>query len=177
MRDNPIHVAAFGTDPESRRRRLERLFGALFRIMTRQTPICALREGTMVGTTGIAPPGTCQPTTPQRLRFLLASVGLGPGSAARAGRWFGAWSARDLDEPHSHLGPLAVDAHLQGQGIGTRILIEYGRRLDAEGLVGYLETDKAENVRLYERHGFEVIGEQKVIGIPNWFMRRPPRAG
>jgi hypothetical protein len=40
----------------------------------------------------------------------------------------------------------------------------------------YLETDKTENVRFYERFGFEVIGEEPVIGVPNWFMRRGPRS-
>jgi ribosomal protein S18 acetylase RimI-like enzyme len=85
-----------------------------------------------------------------------------------------AWSARDLDERHSHLGPLAVDADLQGRGIGTRILSEYCRRLDRPGEVGYLETNKPENVRLYEHHGFTVIGTDTVIGVSNWFMRREP---
>jgi len=32
-------------------------------------------------------------------------------------------------------------------------------RVDAEGLPAYLESSNARNVSLYERHGFEVIGE------------------
>jgi hypothetical protein len=52
---------------------------------------------------------------------------------------------------------------------------EHCQRLDADGLVGYLETDKPENVRFYERSGYEVIGEAAVVGVPNWFMRRAPR--
>lgn len=31
----------------------------------------------------------------------------------------------------------------------------------------YLGTDKPENVRLYERFGFETIGQEPVIGVPN----------
>jgi len=42
--------------------------------------------------------------------------------------------------------------------------------------IGYLETDKRENVRFYERFGFEVIAREPVIGVPNWFMRREPRS-
>jgi hypothetical protein len=45
-------------------------------------------------------------------------------------------------------------------------------RVDAAGEVAYLETDKLVNVRFYERFGFEVIGEQEVLRVPNWFMRR-----
>ena len=50
-------------------------------------------------------------------------------------------------------------------------------RLDGAGEVGYLETDKPDNVRFYERFGYEVVGEQPVLGVPNWFMRRPAGAG
>jgi hypothetical protein len=65
-------------------------------------------------------------------------------------------------------------ATIQRQGIGSLIMQEHCRRLDAASEVGYLETDKPENVRFYERLGFEVTGDEPVIGVPNWFMRRPP---
>ena len=175
MRDNPLHVAAWGPDPERRRRTIERLFGALFRVMVAQTPICARREGRIVATTGIAPAGTCQPTPRQGAGLAPAMLAMGPSGAVRTMRWVRAWGARDPDEPHVHLGPLAVDAHLQGQGLGTLMLAEYCRRLDAAREVGYLETDKPENVRFYEKQGFETVGEAEVLGVPNWFMRRAPR--
>ena len=174
MRDNPIHVAAFGDDPDRRRRYLERLFTALFDVMTAQTPICAVDAGEIVGATGIAPPGGCRPSRGQRLRLTPTMLLFGPRTSARVGRWFGAWAGRDPDEPHSHLGPLAVDAHLQGRGIGSEIMREYARRLDAAGELAYLETDRPENVPFYERYGFEVVGEEGVLGVPNWFMRREP---
>lgn len=41
----------------------------------------------------------------------------------------------------------------------------------------YLETDKAVNVTLYERFSFVVIGQEEVLGVPNWFMRRPAVKG
>ena len=41
-------------------------------------------------------------------------------------------------------------------------------------MLGYLETDKPENVTLYERFGFKVTGEAKVFGVPNWFKWREP---
>jgi ribosomal protein S18 acetylase RimI-like enzyme len=175
MRDNPLHVAAYGDDPERRLACHAGLIRGFFRAFPAQQPICAIRDGTIVGVTGVAPVGTCQPGAAQRLRLLPSLVALGPRTAARVGRWISVWERHDPDEPHVHLGPLAVDAHLQGQGIGSLIVLEHCRRLDAAREVGYLETDKAENVRFYERFGFEVIGEAPVLGVPNWFMRRPPR--
>jgi ribosomal protein S18 acetylase RimI-like enzyme len=175
MRDNPLHVAAYGEDPERRLRCHARLMRGVFRAFPAQQPICAVRDGTLVGVTGVAPAGTCQPTAAQRVRLLPDVVALGPRTAARVGRWISSWAKHDPDEPHVHLGPLAVDAHLQGQGIGSLIMQEHCRRLDADRAVGYLETDKPENVRFYERFGFQVVGEEPVLGVPNWFMRREPR--
>src|SRR3546814_15633113 len=37
-----------------------------------------------------------------------------------------------------------------------------------------LETDKPGNVRLYRRGGFEVVAEQPMLGVTNWFMQRHP---
>jgi GNAT superfamily N-acetyltransferase len=174
MRDNPLHVAAYGEDPARRLRCHARLMAGLFRHFDAQQPIAALEDGALVGVTGVAPPGTCQPTARQRLRLLPTMLALGPRTAARVGSWTSAWAAHDPDEPHVHLGPLAVDAHLQGRGIGSLIMEEHCRRLDAAGDLGYLETDKPENVPFYDRFGFEVISEDDVIGVRNWFMRRPP---
>jgi len=177
MRDNPLHVAAYGADPERRRRSIERTFSTLFRVFGAQQPICALDRGTLVAVTGVAPPGTCQPTAVQiqRLRSLSNLVAIRPAAAVRVGKWLASWGERDPDQPHSHLGPLAVDAHLQGRGIGSKIMNEYCLRLDARGDAGYLETDKRENVHFYERYGFAVVAQAEVIGVPNWFMIRPPQ--
>ena len=175
MRDNPLHVAAYGSDPDRRLKCHARLTRAFFDVFTEQRPICAVRDGVIVGLTGAAPPGTCQPTGAQRLKLVPALVGLGPRTAARVGTWMTTWARHDPYEPHVHLGPLAVDAHLQGQGIGSQIMREHCRRLDEAGLVGYLETDKPENVRFYERSGYVVIAEAPVLGVANWFMRREPR--
>jgi ribosomal protein S18 acetylase RimI-like enzyme len=65
-----------------------------------------------------------------------------------------------------------VEPDLQGRGIGSLILSEHCRTLDEQRLDGYLETDKRENVLLYERFGYRVIAEASVIGVPNWFMFR-----
>ena len=172
MRDNPNNVAAFGPDPHRRERCLERLFAGLFGTMGSQQPLCALDGEALVGVTGVAPPGSCQPTFGERARIAPSILAAGPRSAMRVLRWTAAWAQRDPTEPHVHLGPLAVEPRLQGRGIGSRILAEHCSRLDEERQIGYLETDKAENVVLYERFGYRVHGEAEIIGVRNWFMLR-----
>jgi GNAT superfamily N-acetyltransferase len=174
MRDNPGHVAAFGDDPERRRRSLQRLFSALFRV-TQMQQLCAVHDNTITGVAAIAAPGTCRPTAWQKTQMASLLAPLGARRLTRLLAWQRVWRAHDPDQPHSHFGPLAVDAHVQGRGIGSQLMREYTRRLDAAGQLGYLETDKPENVVFYERHGFVVNGEAPVLGNPNWFMRREPR--
>ena len=59
MRDNPMHVAAFGDDAEARRRYLERVFTCLFRVKSSQAPIGAYGDDGLLGVTGIEPGGHC----------------------------------------------------------------------------------------------------------------------
>jgi ribosomal protein S18 acetylase RimI-like enzyme len=177
MRDNPIHIAAFGNDPERRKKSLHRFFGAAFDVMGLQEHMLVARseDGAIVGVMGMMPPGDCLPGPGQQVRMLPTLLRNGPRAAGRTMRWLGAWGKRDPDERHWHFGPLAVDARLQGRGIGSKLLRVFCARMDAAGEDAYLETDKPINVRLYERFGFEVIGEQEVLGVPNYFMLR--RAG
>jgi hypothetical protein len=49
--------------------------------------------------------------------------------------------------------------------------------LERRSVPGYLETDRPGNVGFYARFGFEVVAEQAVIGVPNFFMRRAITAG
>jgi ribosomal protein S18 acetylase RimI-like enzyme len=76
-------------------------------------------------------------------------------------------------EPHCHLGPVAVVPEMQGQGIGSQLLEHFCRYVDQAGEVAFLETDKLENARLYERFGFSVTEEALSLGVRNWFMWRP----
>ena len=177
MRDNPLHIAAFGAPLERRVRREERFFAAAFEAMKMQEHLLAARDdrGRVVGVCGMLPPGQCLPGPAEGLGMLARLLPAGPGTVARSMRWLGAWSKRDPEERHWHLGPVAVDAHLQGQGIGTQMMQVFAARMDATDDAAYLETDKEINVRFYERFGFRVIGEQPILGVTNWFMLRPGR--
>ena len=115
MRDNPIHVAAFGPDPAGRERALRRLFTGLFAHMGPNEAIAARRDGAIVAVTGVLVEGACRPRPAQAMRMFPAVAALGPRAATRNARWVGVWRKHDPDEAHDHLGPLAVDAHLQGR--------------------------------------------------------------
>jgi len=177
MRDNPLHIAALGSDRETRGHRLIRMFTvALPLIFSKGVVLGAFDGATLVGIAGMVAPGQCQPSLTEKLTLMPRLIpAVGGGAFARVGRWMGVWAQHDLKQPHWHLGPLAVDAHLQGSGIGTLLMKEYCARLDRARAVGYLETDKPSNVTFYERFGFQTIGSAAVLDTPNWFMKRTAR--
>ncbi len=177
MRDNPLHVAAFGEDVARRERRLGAMMSAVLPMVAAKGVLLgAYRGGTLVGVTGLVEPGLCQPSPSESLRLLPRIVTrVGPAGLLRMGTWLGTWSKHDLGEPHWHLGPVAVDRDVQRQGIGGTLLAAACARMDRQGSLLYLETDKTVNVEFYRKHGFETIGEDLVLGIPNWFMKRAAR--
>lgn len=179
MRDNPLHVAVFGADPDLRQHRIGCLFRSAMIAMSWERHMFAARdpEGKILGLCGMLPPGECRPGAGQQLRLLPRLLAMGPATAARTGRWMGAWAKRDPGERHWHLGPVAVDAHAQGKGVGSLLLGRFAELMDAAGEVAYLETDKEINVRFYSRFGFELVGEEQILGVTNSFMIRRPEGG
>src|SRR3712207_4817485 len=172
MRDNPLHVAAFGEDPAHRTQSLYRLFSGMLAFTG--LPMLAARQadGTIVGVLGMSCPGSHRPPAAQQLRLLIRLSSIGPRAALRTLRWVGAWARREPPGRHWRLGPVAVEVGLQRMGVGSRLMEVYCAQVDASGEDAYLETDKPGNVRFYERFGFELVGEQEVLGTPNWFMTR-----
>jgi hypothetical protein len=53
------------------------------------------------------------------------------------------------------------------------MLAAFCAHMDYWSAPSYLETDKAENVRFYQKFGFTLVAEAEVLGVPNWFMSRP----
>ena len=174
MRDNPIHERVFGRDPDWREAALTRLFSAVLRLhVVKGAILGAFSSGTLVGVCSMVPHGQCQPSGREKLGLLptLMSTG-GLGATLRMLRWASAWAKHDPKAPHWHLGPVGVERPLQGKSIGGALLRAFCARMDAEQAAAYLETDKRENVGIYEHFGFRVVAEDQVLGIPNWFMVR-----
>ena len=70
------------------------------------------------------------------------------------------------DEPVWYLPLIAVDPAHQGKGIGSALMKEVLKRVDQDGLPAYLESSNPRNISLYERHGFETIGEIQIGSSP-----------
>ena len=86
---------------------------------------------------------------------------------------------RLIRSPHWYLLALGVMPEAQGRGIGGGLLRPVLARADAERLPCYLETQTEDNVRFYERRGFDVVEAGELPGqrvsVPMWYMIRVPR--
>jgi ribosomal protein S18 acetylase RimI-like enzyme len=79
--------------------------------------------------------------------------------------------------PHYYLAVIGVVPERQGHGVGSALMQPMLARADQKGLHCWLDTHRPENVRLYERHGFQVARRAEVAGhpVPVWGMLRKPR--
>ncbi len=79
--------------------------------------------------------------------------------------------------PHWYLAAIGVEPERQGQGVGGALMQPILARADRERLACYLETHRESNVRLYEKHGFEISTRVDMpAGGPSvWAMLRKPR--
>lgn len=174
MRDNPLHVAVFGSNSELRRRALQRMFTGLLEVGDRSL-IGAFSDQRLIGVMGSAAPGSCRVRLVSMLQIGGAILPAGPATLARMALWQRAWQARDPAQPHEHFGPFAVDPRRRGQGVGSYLLNAHVTTVDARGWTSYLETDKWANVELYRRYGYQIEGEASVLNVFNWFLRRHRR--
>ena len=79
-----------------------------------------------------------------------------------------------LAEPHFYLYAIGASLTSQGMGIGSALLKAGLADCDKQRMPAYLESSNKKNNPLYQRFGFEVIGEGSLDdnGPTIWFMRR-----
>ncbi|MBN1216307.1 MAG: GNAT family N-acetyltransferase [Candidatus Lokiarchaeota archaeon] len=79
----------------------------------------------------------------------------------------------DID-PYIYVGILGVLRKYQGQGFGGKLLRALIEKSENEGKAIYLETETEENVKMYEKFGFNVIKEitLPILELPMWEMVR-----
>jgi ribosomal protein S18 acetylase RimI-like enzyme len=179
---------AFGTDPNAvaiwrdegplAQRKEARLIYH-FRLGRGESIVLGAKRGDgLVGVLNMVRSPTCRMPRSEILAKLpltlgIAGTSLFHGALGRQIAVARAWSDRDPEEPHWHVGPIGVLPHLQGQGIGSRLIQRCVERIDQDGLEGYLETSNPANPPLYQRFGFSMVDETDINGVPNYFMRRP----
>lgn len=79
------------------------------------------------------------------------------------------------DQPCFHLQFVGVVPEHRGRGLGSRLLTTVLQRCDASGTPAHLEATSPDNRRLYQRHGFETVGELVLPDGPTlWPMWREP---
>jgi ribosomal protein S18 acetylase RimI-like enzyme len=175
LEDDPASVACYGADPLIRLAQTYRLFVNLFDRMT--TPQHGALAGPCVlAVAGALPPGGCvgammAPYVEDTLALPEPSV----GDPMRPAVLWATWAAHDLPEEHWHIGPVGVEPRYQGMGIGRAVMESLCAELDAAQRVGWLETNKEQNVRFYSGVGFELVDQATALGVNSWFMRRDPR--
>ncbi|NRB39398.1 MAG: GNAT family N-acetyltransferase [Pseudomonadales bacterium] len=81
------------------------------------------------------------------------------------------------NEPHFYLHAIGASIENQGRGIGSALIKAGLDACDQQGMPAYLESTNEKNNPLYERYGFEVVGEATLPegGPGMWFMHREAR--
>ena len=69
-------------------------------------------------------------------------------------------------EDHWYLAQIGVDPFYQAQGVGAALMKHALARCDTDGTPCYLESSNPRNISLYERFGFERVGEIQVGRSP-----------
>lgn len=174
MCENPLHIRVFGGTHDRRRQRLSQLLDLLItHVHANGNVLGAYMQGELIGVLGMIRPGRCRPTLRARLRFgLVLLTSVPPTVLLRIHRWLSAWEHHDPSEPHWHIGPLAVLPAYRRRGIGRHLMMTCCQRMDARAAAAWLETDLEINVTFYQTLGFVVVKQERVLGVPNWFMRR-----
>jgi ribosomal protein S18 acetylase RimI-like enzyme len=157
------------------------LYGAILSDCFRHGEVYVTSD--VIGAACWLPPGVASPNLVRQIRSGMLALPFRFGIAG-----FGRLLAYDAmaqklhhahaPGPHWYLSAIGVEPERQGQGVGGALMRPILERADAQGLPCYLETHRESNVRLYEKHGFEISCRSEVPGHPLnvWAMLRKPRS-
>ena len=167
MLNNPHHISVLLGNGERQRMEIENMFlelfnnlpGIVFLVKEDEEIIGVMRMKSCTGKS-IDDPGAAKDEKDINWRKSV---------------WFRQWAMHDLVEQHWHLGPIGVLPSHQGMGVGTALMTRFCKEVDNCSAKAYLETDLDENVRFYEKFGFQCIAESIIFDVPNRYMIRPSR--
>jgi GNAT superfamily N-acetyltransferase len=175
--DEPVSIAVYpGFSAEKRQRNLSADFATEIEVCVRRGfPLQVCEQGRVVAAALIYPPGSYPLPAGEQMKIFIKSIwGHDLYDLRPLLRWLAEIDKIHPAEPHYYLEYMGVEPEYQGQGFGSAIFRHVTARADAEKTGCYLETASPQNVCLYQRFGFQVIAEKQVIGLPAWFMWRPP---
>lgn len=89
----------------------------------------------------------------------LAAQSVAPERMDEIGAFMAQMDEFHPEEPCWYLPMIAADPFATGQGLGAALMKHALARVDETGMPAYLESSNPRNISLYERHGFERIGE------------------
>ena len=162
----PIHLAVFQGQDDEVRREQEWMFIKLLRRYPGLVFV-GRRAGQIVGVLRMR---SCHGS---RASGAAVNEGALKDRAARVSYWQNVWAYHDPKQPHWHLGPVGVVPSHQGSGVGTALMRYFCHQVDVRQAAAYLETDRPENVRFYQKFGFDLVNEIDIFGVKNYLMWRP----
>lgn len=178
FRDNPINRAVIG-EPAARRLRCNRAGSRVsLHVALAGGGGCRVERagGVLRGLLLAEPPGLRPLPLPPTSLQLRCLFGQGWRVARRWQRVHSELDSLRPAEAHWYVHLLGVAPAAQGRGLGRALLRDLLVRVDAEGAASYLETDRPENLRFYEREGYAVVSEEQIVGVSVWRMWRAARA-
>ncbi len=177
FRDNALNTAVVRSNDPNRRLRsnLHGMRALLPLARTHGYVISATLDGRVSGVLVAVPPGAFPLPSPPLVSRLRCLLGQGPMVAQRWSEVFELLETQHPQGPHWYLGTIGVDPSLQGRGVGEALLSNWLGEVEASGQPAYLETDTERNVSFYERVGFEVEGEMRILEVRVWRMQRLAR--
>ena len=107
---------------------------------------------------------------------LLAAQSIAPERMEEVGTFMAQMGEFHPKEPCWYLPLIAADPAATGKGLGAALMKHALAKVDETGMPAYLESSNPRNISLYERHGFEVMGEIQLGSSPVMTpMYRPAR--
>ena len=183
FRDNPLDRAVIGRGRDRRLRSITHGMRASVRTALAgggHGLVAHIARDSSLAPVGVLialPPDSFPLPQPLLLDHLRSLIGQGFRASVRWAEVYRALEVVHPAEPHWYLSLLGVNPHHQGCGIGSALLESWLDSIELDGLPSYLETDREENVRFYERVGFSVHVELQVLEANVWCMRRPSEPG
>jgi len=165
MLNNPLHVAVFQGNGENERIEIEKMFcnllielpGIVFLAKEKQNIIGVMRMKSCEGSKTTDDPKDSKDENDINWRKSV---------------WQTEWARHEPLIQHWHLGPIGVLPSHQGLGVGSMLMERFCEEVDACSATAYLETDLDENVRFYNKFGFEIISKSIIFHVENRYMER-----